>query len=92
MASSFSTPFAKAIPLLAAAVLCQALAGRTMLAMSASEPWWLAHAASLTIRAYGTDIVNRVEIAGDFRAVLHLAVIGVAWALDRVFTVFYAND
>jgi len=90
-ADSTITPFVKAIPLLAAAALCHAIAGQTLLAMSASEPWWLAHAASLIIRAYGADIVNRVDIAGDFRIIQHLTVIVVALALDQVFAIFYAT-
>ena len=61
--------------LLAAAVLCSALADQTSLAMSGSEPWWLGHAASLTIRAFGADLVKRTEAMGEYRVILHLGVI-----------------
>lgn len=76
--------------LLIAAALCNALAGRTWEAMSHSEPWWLGHAASMTIRAFGVDLVNRSEAFGDYRGMLHLGVMVLGWALDWTFVYLYA--
>jgi hypothetical protein len=59
--------------------------------MSASEPWWLGHAASMTIRAFGVDLVNRSEaFRRDYRGILHLGVMVLGWALDRTFVYLYA--
>jgi len=91
-ANPSSRPFTRAALLLAAAAVCHALAGQTLSAMKLSEPWWLGHAASLIIRAYGADIVNRLEAAEAYRFMSHVAAVGLGWALDRVFSVFCASD
>lgn len=76
---------ARAASLLIAAALCNALAGQVYHAMSATDPRWLAHAASLTIRAFGVDIANRLEISKVYGLLLHLSVMALGWALDRTF-------
>lgn len=92
--SSPCIPPTRALALLLAAALCNTLARRTWEAMSTShsEPWWLGHAASLTIRAFGVDLVNRSEAFrdGDYRGLLHLGVMVLGWALDRAFVYLYA--
>jgi hypothetical protein len=89
--TSSSVPPTSALALLIAAALCNALAGRTWAAMSTSEPWWLGHAASMTIRAFGVDLVNRSEaFRRDYRGILHLGVMVLGWALDRTFVYLYA--
>ena len=75
---------ARAVSLLIAAALCNALAGQVYDEMSAADPWWLAHAASLTIRFFGVDIANRLDVPKDYGLVLHLGVVALGWALDRV--------
>lgn len=76
---------ARAASLIVAAALCNALAGQVLYAMSAADPWWLAHAASLTIRFFGVDIANRLEISNDYGFALHVGVVALGWALDRAF-------
>lgn len=76
---------------LVAAALCNALAGRTLYAMSDWEPWWLGHAASLTIRAFGMDLVNRSELSGERGGLLHLTVMALGWPLDKVFSILHAG-
>jgi pyocin large subunit-like protein len=88
--TSSSVPPTSALALLLAAALCNALAGRTWEAMSHSEPWWLGHAASMTIRAFSVDLINRSEAFRDFRGMLHLGVMVLGWALDRAFVYLYA--
>lgn len=84
------TILAKDISRLVAAALCNALAGRTLYAMSDCEPWWLAHAASLTIRAFGMDLTNRSELLGKHRGLLHLAVMALGWTMDKVLSILHA--
>jgi len=76
---------ARAVLLIVAATLCNALAGQVLHAMSATDPWWLAHAASLTIRAFGVDIADRLKVSKDYSLVLHIGVVALGWVLDRVF-------
>jgi drug/metabolite transporter superfamily protein YnfA len=77
---------ARAISLFLAAALCNILAGRVWLALSMTDPWWLGHAASLTIRAYGVDLAERTgRVPKNYRLVLHCGVMAVGWALDRGF-------
>ena len=71
--------------LIVAATLCNALAGQVLHAMSATDPWWLAHAASLTICAFGVDIADRLKVSKDYSLVLHIGVVALGWVLDRVF-------
>jgi hypothetical protein len=66
-----------------AAALCHALAGRTSLAMSTSQPWWLGHAASLVIHKYSADLVNQTETSGGRCFVLKLTAIGLGRTLDH---------
>jgi hypothetical protein len=75
--------------ILLAASLCNVLAVRVWNALSAScdEPRWLAHAASLTIRAYGVDLAERTGVPKNHRLILHLGVMAIGWALDRIFEV-----
>lgn len=86
-----NTEFAKDIFRLVAAALCNALAGRTLYAMSDCEPWWLGHAASLTIRAFGMDLVNRSELSGEHGGLLHLTVMALGWPLEKVFSILHAG-
>jgi drug/metabolite transporter superfamily protein YnfA len=78
-------PKARAISLFLAAALCNILAGLVWNALSMTDPWWLAHAASLTIRAYGVDLAERTGVLREYRLVLHCGVMAVGWALDRGF-------
>jgi hypothetical protein len=75
---------ARAASLVIAAALCNALAGQVYYEMSATDPWWLSHAASLTIRAYGVDMANRLDVPKDYRLLLHLSVVALGWAIDRI--------
>ena len=79
---------ARAVSLIVAAALCNALAEQVSYAMSAPNPRWLAHAASLTIRFFGVDIANRLEISKDYGFALHLGVVALGWALDRIFVAY----
>lgn len=80
---------ARAAFLLTAAALCHALAHRTFLAMTAPDPWWLDHAASLIIHAHAAEIINRLEVSrGEYRFMLHLAANGLGWTLDRIYSIF----
>lgn len=72
-----------------ASALCHALAGRTKLAICTSKPWWLGDAAGLVIRAHGAEIVNKSEIVGGHRFLLHVTALGLGWALDHIITMFY---
>lgn len=76
---------ARAVSLIVAAALYNALVGQVLYAMSATDPWWLAHASSLTIRFFGVDIANRLEISKDYGFALHVGVVALGWALDRAF-------
>lgn len=76
---------ARAASLVIAAALCNALAGQVYYEMSAADPWWLSHAASLTIRAYGVDMADRLDVPKDHRLLLHLSVVALGWALNRIF-------
>jgi hypothetical protein len=73
--SNLSSTSKSNITLLAAS-LCNVLAVRVWKALSAScdEPQWLAHAASLTIRAYGVDLAERTGVPKNHRLILHLGV------------------
>jgi hypothetical protein len=84
-----STAYAKTICFVIASALCHALAGRTQLAICDSKPWWLGHAAGLIIRAHGAELVNKSEIVGDRRFLLHMTAFGLGWALDHFITIFY---
>jgi hypothetical protein len=87
----FSTAYAKAICFVIASALCQALAGRTQLAICNSNPWWLGHVAGLVIRAHGAETVNKLGVVGGRGFLLHLLAFGLGWALDYIFRTIY-ND
>lgn len=85
-----ATPLARTAFLILAACLCNALSGLTLQAMPDSRPWWLRHAASLTIRAYSVDLVNRSDVLPDrHRLVAHLVVLGIGWVLGDLFLKFH---
>lgn len=79
----------RAIRLVITAALCNALAGQTLYEMSNSKPWWLGHAASLTLLSYGIDLVNRSDVLKGRGAVAHLAVVALGWALNGLFSKYY---
>jgi hypothetical protein len=72
-----------------ASLLCHTLAGRTKLTICTSKPWWLGDAAGLIIRAQGAEIVNKSQIIGGSRFLLHLTALGLGRALDYIITMFY---
>jgi hypothetical protein len=80
-----NTAHARAVLLIVAAALCNALAGQVLHAMSATDSWWLAHASSLTIRAFGVDIADRLKVSQDYSLILHIGVVVLGWALDQIF-------
>lgn len=84
-----STAYAKAICFVIASALCHAFAGRTQLAICNTKPWWLGQVAGLVVRAHGAEIVNKSEIAGGSRFLLHMTAFGLGWALDHVVSTMY---
>jgi hypothetical protein len=85
IANEVNVERARAAWLVIAAALCNALAGQVYYEMSATDPWWLSHAASLTIRAYAVDMANRLNVPKDYGLLLHLSVVALGWAVDRIF-------
>lgn len=79
---------ARAASLVVAAALCNALAAQVHYEMSATDPWWLSHVAGPTIRAFGVEIADRIDISKGYRLVLHLSVVALGWALNKVFLAF----
>lgn len=57
--------------------------------MSASETWWLGHASSLTIRAFGMDLVNRSKTLQEHCGILHIGAMALGWAMDEIFSIIY---
>jgi len=87
----FSTTNAKTVFFLIASAICQVLAARTWLALSSSKPWWLADAASLTIRAQGAELVNKTDVKGGGLALLHVISLGLGRGLDNIFLEIYGG-
>ena len=82
-----SAAYAKAMCFVIASAFCHILAGR--IGIHAVKPWWLGHVAGLVIRAYGTQLVNKSEVLGDRRFLLHMTAFGLGLALDHFITIFY---
>jgi hypothetical protein len=85
IANDANIELARAASLVIAAALGNALTGQVYYEMSATDPWWLSHAASLIIHAYGVDMTDRLDVPKNYRLLLHLSVVALGWAIDRIF-------
>jgi len=87
----FSTTYAKVVIYVITSAFYHVVAGRTQSAICSSQPWWLRDAAGTIIRTHGADIVNKLEITGGRRLLLHAAAFGLGLAMDRIISKIYGR-